>query len=145
MSIPLRRTIAWEFHERLILLVVGDEDPSNHEWDRFVEGCRERAALNLSPGVLVHSSRGAATSRQRRQIAELSVERKTPQAVIVTSAIGRGVVAAMAWLGISNKAFSPDELDQAYAFIGGESLGVSLSEVRARLDVLRSRLHERAA
>lgn len=140
-----RRPIVWEFHERLILLVVGDEDPSTHEWDLFVEGCRERAALDLSPGVLVHTSRGVASSRQRRQIAEISVERRTPHAIIVTSAIGRGVVAAMAWLGICNKAFSPEELEEAYAFIGGDSLGLPLCAVRERLDALRASLDEHPA
>lgn len=136
-------TIAWEFHQRLIVLVIGRASPTVREWDRFVAECAARAADDLNGGVLVVSDGGAPSSTQRHAIANLSAARQTPQAVVVNSAVGRGVVTAMSWLGIRNKPFAPRELMEAFAFVGGAELGVDFATLQAAVRRLERQLEKR--
>lgn len=63
---------------------------------------------------------------------------------MVNSAVGRGVVTAMSWLGIRNKPFAPRELTEAFAFVGGAELGVDFTTVQAAVRRLERQLEKRS-
>jgi hypothetical protein len=101
------------FDDRLIE-VIGEADPSARDWDALLATCRREIAT-LRGGVVL-SDGGRPNAKQRAALAALdgAVVRI---AVLTPSVLARGAVTALHWLGHNIRAFEPDDLDSAFAYI----------------------------
>lgn len=108
-------------------------DPSDASWDAWIDW----SALHPMRKVLVTTRGGAPAPAQRRRLAERRAQAGAePEivALLTDSSVLRGVLTAMSWItGNAVKAFKPDELMQAVAWLG---VAEHSAELRAAIDAL---------
>ncbi len=99
----------------IIVAVHGKADPTQEEWDAFLELCGKTrtAARN---GTLVVTDGGAPNAKQRGKLNELVTNMPTkPISFIVTdSSLVRGVVTALSWFNPNNRALRPSDYKTAF-------------------------------
>ena len=98
-------------------------------------------------GFLVIAREATLTAKQRTEVAEVVNRRKLKGAVILTSAIQRGVVTAIGWLvgGDRLRSYAPKEMDAALEFLGDGNAGEDVAAGAAGHDQHGSiRVHARA-
>jgi hypothetical protein len=120
-------------HFDRVLIAVHDADPpTDEEWERWMELFRGRTETL----VLVESFDGAGpNAKQRRVLAERTQGIDFGAAIMTDSTVARGIVTALSWLGMPQRAFSPGNYKQA-----GLYLGLTKEELeRAVAEVLRLR------
>jgi len=129
--------------------------PTDEEWNRYVDEARTAAeAMASSRGswALIMSDGGGPNGAQRKAIAAVPGIAALPTAVISSSLLTRGMVTATAWLGKEIRAFAPEHIERAYAYLGispeqrtlvihelaslrAELLGEELADVRRLMDL----------
>ncbi len=126
-------SIAHVMHGDLHIVVHGDVSPSDEEWNLYLNVLR--AARPRMRRVLVSTTGGAPSPRQRRSLLDAMGEGRPPTTAVVTgSVVARGVVTALAWIkGDFIRAFSPADLDLALSH-----LAVAESDRPAVIAALRS-------
>ena len=120
--------------------------PSDEEWDalleklpRFAEEARRTGSLPR--GALIVSDGGAPNPRQRKELARVTWATGLaglPKAVVTSSALVRGVVTALNWLGSETRAFAPHELPHALEHLGvpeGHRPGLLLEITKLRAEL----------
>lgn len=122
----------------LFLLVHSRCAPSEQDWSRVIERswqpfARALRARGVRPRCLVWTPSGdGPDAKQRRIIDAVNREVQPSVAVVSASRFARGIVTAISWLGHTEiRAFEPDELEAALAFLGVGSQ--HLSTVHAAL------------
>jgi hypothetical protein len=103
-------TMRWKQVDRWVVVVHGDAPPSDEDWDGYVDFLRE--AIVGRRGLVITDGAGP-NGRQREQLVALPQVTAAPFAVVTPSAVARGIVTALGWLGQSIKAFSPARIDDA--------------------------------
>jgi hypothetical protein len=88
---------------RVCVAVLGDIPPTSEEWSRWVALLSERRGTRLRVLVETHSGPNAA---QRKGLAEALRDDDVRFAILTDSLIVRGIVTALAWLGLPHHAFS---------------------------------------
>jgi hypothetical protein len=118
------------------------DPPSDEEWARYLEVSKTHFG-SLRASVIITDG-GGPNSRQRALLIERYPEfGPVPVAVVSDSAITRGIVTALHWLGKNIRAFRPTDLARAF-----EYLSVPVAEHEAllhRVAVLRSELRSISA
>jgi hypothetical protein len=116
MGVAKRHT-AFAVVDGVFLSVHDRETPGDDEWQAVIDMVRDRDADIES--ALIFSDGGGPNAHQRKLYArEVARSKSRPRAVVTASALARGIVTAISWLGPRMKAFSPDELPEALDFLG---------------------------
>lgn len=121
---------------RVAIAVHDHVPPTDEEWDRWLnayEGRNEaRALIESNAGV-------GPNARQRKILAERSQGKDVRAAILTGSLVVRGIVTAVAWLGIPQRAFPPDHFRQAGEFLGltSEELTQAVEELYRLREVLK--------
>ena len=114
-------------------VIVGFHDtfaPTDDEWSAWVEACR---GVMSDGGVgVVQSLGGAPSATQRAALGEAFGKGRFKTAVLTQSALSRGVVTAISWLGVPVRAYAFGEMHRVQ-----EYLLLSADEVNEVSDILR--------
>jgi regulator of extracellular matrix RemA (YlzA/DUF370 family) len=121
------------FRQGRVMVAVHDATPPTEaEWERWVALVREPAAPVLR--LLIETTgQGGPNAKQRKALADATQGLDVRCAILSDSMAVRGVVTALAWLGLAQKAFQP--LDHRAA---GDYLDLTAAEYRQVLDALPS-------
>jgi hypothetical protein len=92
-----------------------EQPPSDGEWDGWIELCARQTPDRL--GFLIFSDGGGPSSVQRSKLSRIPELKKIPSAVVTSSAVGRGIVTAVSWLGTKVRAFAPVNLRDALDYL----------------------------
>ena len=122
-------------------LVVSKHTFSDAEWDGYLTFLRENLMPGIEPKTIVMSQGASPTAMQRRKLNELTAPYadKSKIAVVTESPIVRGVVAALSWFNPFYRAFPPQDLDRALAFLGIS--GGPAAEVKLMIEMLLQEIH----
>lgn len=101
-------------------------NPTREEWDIYLEmvaGLKVKFDGDCSKfRQLIFTDGGSPTVAQRRAVVDLARglanHGKVRVVIVSRSVIARGVVTAFRWLGFPMGSFAPDELEEAFAFLG---------------------------
>jgi hypothetical protein len=130
------KTLAHKVVGRVLLSALAVKAPTDEEWEGYLQtwlrmpGGEERA-------VLVFTDKAGPTSSQRVRLEAVLEGQPQRTAVITGSRVGRLMVAAVAWANPAIRAFPPDRVREALAF-----LRVPMSELPALLAVARELIAE---
>ena len=129
------RSMAFELVDDLLVMCLGNTEPSNRDWEQWAERCRRMEHR----AILITTAGASPNSRQRARIAEVmeDVERPPPVALLTDSAVVRHVMTAFSWLlgrKQAIKAFPPTAVLEALQW-----LGVQLPPARAQEALTRLR------
>jgi len=127
MAMAISRT------DRVYALVYGEESPTDEEWTHCVALCRERAGRDSR--FLVETRGGGPDAKQRRMLAEAMHNEDTRVAVLTDSFVARGILTALAWLGLPQRGFGLQDLRAAGSYL--ELTQLELSHAASELERLR--------
>jgi hypothetical protein len=99
----------------VVIGVHTERAPSDDEWDGWIELCAKRTPHRL--GFLIFSDGGGPSSVQRSKLSRIPELKTIPSAVVTSSAVGRGIVTAVAWLGTKVRAFAPVNVRDALDYL----------------------------
>jgi hypothetical protein len=120
-------------HDRLYLSVLHGAAPTDPEWDRWIT--MSLARVGLDQRVIVESHNGGPNAKQRKSLADAMRSEDVRVAVLTGSTVVRGIVTALAWLGIPLRAFPMDAHRQAAKYL--ELTPAELDRALAELPRLR--------
>ena len=125
---------------RVAVMVAGRENPSDVEWDRYIDFLEEMRTPGPSSRTLAVSAGGAPSSTQRVRLEQRIGEmRKGSKLAVVTgSTFARGVLNGWALVRPGYRAFSPDKIDEAIRFL--DVPPASISEVEGLVSQLQAEL-----
>src|SRR5262245_22469365 len=103
-------TVAFEIVGPTLVVVFGNDAPSDAEWQAHIVSAKNPAVQ----GLLIVTAGGGPTAAQREQLAREKIA--APAAVVTRSVIARGIVTALSWLGQRTRAFAPAKLLDAMDF-----------------------------
>jgi hypothetical protein len=108
-------TMRWGVIHGILVVVHGEEQPRDAEWEAYMKGFDRRGAIR---GGLAVTDGPGPNGRQRELVARLPRQfLEMPFAVITTSLVVRGIVTALGWGGTNILAFSPGRADSAFAYL----------------------------
>lgn len=116
--------------DRLYLAVLHGAQPTDEEWERWIALGVQRNGLDQR--VLIEARGGGPSAKQRRAIVAAN-KANVRIAVMTESTLVRGIVTAVAWFGVSLRAFPLDAHANAANF-----LGLTALELDTALEVLPS-------
>jgi hypothetical protein len=96
---------------RVYVCVVRDVEPTDREWAYFVELCRQRDGQDIR--CLVESHKTGPNAKQRKALADATTGIDYRAAILTDSIVARGIVTALSWLGVPQRAFAPDDFASA--------------------------------
>jgi hypothetical protein len=108
--------VAFAVLDDLLLGVFGPGNPRDEEWEAYLAAYRKIPAGRAR--VISFTSGGGPNSAQRMRLQDILQGGRQPCAVITRSKTARAIVSALAWFNPDVRAFSPDRLDEALAFLG---------------------------
>lgn len=97
--------------------------PSDEEWEEYLNAHQRYFERGMSMRFLILTEGGAPTATQRMRMNEVVADwmRKNPDcvrtAIITHSSFVRGVVTAIGWFRPIARAFAPDHIQQALAYL----------------------------
>jgi hypothetical protein len=120
----------------VVLGVHAKEDPSDADWHQYVSATRDVLESHGSVKVLAYSMGGGPNAVQRTKANELFKDRPQHVAVMLNSALTRGIVTALSWFNPKIRAFNLDQLDDACKYL--ELPAETAAEIRRMLDHLHA-------
>jgi hypothetical protein len=121
--------LSWAVYRHVLLVAQNTGAPTSGDWSEYMND------------VLVVGEGNKLTSTQRSDVEQLLKRTHGRNAVVSNSPVTRGVMTALAWLGLPVKAFAPTDLDGALAFLDVSS--EHRLEARATLERLQRTLRIR--
>lgn len=120
-----------------VIFVSATKPASDSDWSEYVAWFRANVPPGSSLKSIVFDRAGGPNAAQRKQVNDMTASCSLHVAVLSPSAVGRGVVTAMNWFKKdSYRAFMPEELDSAIAYLG--ITGMDAAELRQTvLNMLR--------
>lgn len=115
--------------DRMTIAVHDTSPPTDEQWARWIALCTGQGEPLR---VLVESHGGAPHAKQRKALNDALTGRAMRSAVLTDSIVARGVVTALAWLGIPLRAFPLGDYKSA-----GDYLGLSQHELTVVVEQLR--------
>jgi hypothetical protein len=94
------------------------EDPCDDDWKLALEWSRTKAREPAMIRYLVLSEGGKPNARQRAEFSKVVGDHSIRTALVTGSVLARGAITAMSWFNADMRAFAPDNLDEAFAFLG---------------------------
>jgi hypothetical protein len=142
------RTFAYAAVDDYLVFVHSDIDPSDEDWTQMI--AETAPMVRTLKGTLVLAGDIKQSARQRKELAEALAGTPVKAAVLSGSALLRGAVTALGWLGGKHRAFAMHELDKALDYLNvppdsRRRIRDLISELRLRLDVSRRKTAEAAA
>jgi hypothetical protein len=133
------RTLRFTKVDDLLLVVHALVDPDPHEWSAMIAESRARA--HGYRRVLVVASNVRLKASQRSELADFVNSNDVKVAVLVDSAVARGMVTALGWVTGKYRAFPTDDIEAAIAYLGGHlDIAIVRDEVRSmQRDLLQGR------
>jgi regulator of extracellular matrix RemA (YlzA/DUF370 family) len=102
---------------RMMLAVHDSAPPSDDEWARWVALVHEPASPELR--LLVETTgQGGPNAKQRKALADATRGLDVRAAILSDSMAVRGVITALAWLGLAQRAFVPGDHRGAADYLG---------------------------
>ncbi|MFT3775497.1 MAG: hypothetical protein QM820_59880 [Minicystis sp.] len=125
-----------------IVMLMGRNNPSDAEWDTYLSAIAAGIAAGMPARALVISNGGAPTPAQRARLekATTPISGQLKAAIVTGSTFVRGVLNAMALVNRGYRAFPPDKLDEAFAYL--DIRPANAGELRAAVAQLRANLGE---
>ena len=137
----MKRTLAYRFWERQVIVLVHTKDsPTDEEWKAYCDDARKwRTQVR---GILVLSEGGGPNSVQRGEL-EAALdhpEYNAKTAVVTLSRVARGIVTALSWFTPKIKAFSTLQIPAALEYLevpprSHDSIGVTIKALRNDLQL----------
>jgi hypothetical protein len=115
--VPTVKTLAFTVVGEVLLSALAVNAPTDEEWDDYL-GAWQRMRGGARRKVLVFAEKAGPTARQRDRLAEVLEGVPQNTAVVTPSAMGRLMVAAVAWANPAIRAFSPARVGEAFDFLG---------------------------
>lgn len=129
---------------RLAVMVAGRDNPSDTEWDRYVDFLEALRTPGPVARTLAITEGGAPSSAQRVRLEKRIGEarRGSKLAVVTSSTFARGVLNAWALVRPGYRAFAPERLDEALQFLDVSPLDIRdvkdvIAELQAELRLRR--------
>ena len=122
--------------DRLFLVVLGVDPPTNDEWCDYLAAV-ERHGIDRTM-QLIYTDGGAPDANQRHCLEEIIRGRLVPVAVVSPSARIRALVTAMSWFNRKIRAFPPSSFRDAIGYLEiplsrVELIEAALAELREAL------------
>ena len=102
--------------ERVFTVVYGADAPTNEEWTRCLALFQERAGQPSR--FLVQTHGGGPDAKQRKVLADTLRNEDARIAVMTDSILARGILTALAWLGLPQRGFALHDLRAAAEYLG---------------------------
>jgi hypothetical protein len=128
----MKATMAWRRSERLIVVVHGEQSPSNLEWQRFLTDCL-LAGLGATLRVLVVSHGGRPDTGQREQLVRAMGKTPSLTVVMTKNAIVRAAASALRFFNPHMIALGLDDMEGAV-----RHLELSVRESEAAVSMRRA-------
>ncbi len=109
------KNVAIKVIDRLFLVVYGTANPSDEEWDAYLDLVKHHGIERTMQ--LICTDGGEPSATQRRVLNELLSGRTVPVAVVSGSVRVRGTVTALSWFNRKISAFPPTALRDAIAYL----------------------------
>lgn len=124
--------IAWDQFGTVLLVAYRADELADADWAEFITAAR---AFRDCTGMVVVTGEARLSHSQRAQLQAYYEDFALRCAVITDSLMMRSAIAAGRWFNVSVKAFPPDQVEEAFAYVRlpGEftdSARESLKEVR---------------
>lgn len=134
------QTMAWSDCGGIFVLVHGEQEPADAEWNRYVEALERSIESSGKFRALVFSPGTGPNMRQRRQLAALTEQQRVPyrSAVITPSTVARAIATLIALRTPDIRAFDPSQLDDAFEHL--ELTEMEKNTVRGSLNTLRRQM-----
>jgi hypothetical protein len=110
------KTLAHTVVGRVLLSALAVKAPSDEEWESYLQTWL-RMPGGAERGVMVFTDKAGPTSAQRVRLEKVLDGKPQRTAVITGSAVGRLMVAAVAWANPAIRAFAPERIADAFAFL----------------------------
>lgn len=118
--------------DRVHVVIHDARPPTDDEWESYLAQLRERR--DSHPRFFIESYGGGPDAKQRRALAEVVDKDAMRVAVLTDSIVARGILTALAWLGLPQRAFAIGAQREAIAFLElDEDEAERLLEVLPRL------------
>ncbi|MGC4094219.1 MAG: hypothetical protein QM756_41180 [Polyangiaceae bacterium] len=125
--------MSWRFEGRLCVVVHSAKSPTNLEWQRFLKDAHEHSGSHMR--ILVVSHGGGPDGDQRTQLARTMSSAPAPTAVMTSSALVRGISAAISFFNRKMKTVDLHDAEGAFGFLGlTASERVKALQLRAHLE-----------
>jgi Ni,Fe-hydrogenase III small subunit len=134
-------TMVFERSALGLVMVVGNDAPSDGEWDAYVADIAQAVSEKLPPRSLVYTAGGAPTPAQRMRLEKVTQAAPGAKvAILVGSTFARGVVNAFALFDPGYRAFAPKDVHAAMDYLGASptqarDADVTLMRLRMQLGV----------
>lgn len=122
--------------DNIVLGAHSKEDPTEEDWESYVAITRKVLDEYGSVKLLVYSLGGGPNSVQRSKANDVFKERPQHVAVMLNSAILRGVVTALSWFNPKVRAFNLEQLEEACRYL--EISDAQLDQVREAFPLLKA-------
>jgi len=126
------RTLRFALVEDLFLIVHAPVDPEPRDWSVLM--AQSRASARGFRRCLVSSGDAKLTAKQRGELAAFVKGHECKVAVLLDSAVTRGMVTALGWVTGKYRAFGSEDIEGAAAY-----LGTQLDPARIRDEILTMR------
>lgn len=136
--------MAFEILVDITVVVHTKHPPNDDEWEAYLTSHAPFFDRGMGWRFAIFTDGGAPTAVQRMKMNEMVADwmRRNPDcirsAIITKSAFVRGVVTAIGWFRPIARAFSPDNLDQALAYL--DVPASRLSEIQTLVPKLKAKL-----
>jgi hypothetical protein len=129
--------------DRVYTLVYGADPPTDEEWSQCLAMFRERTGQDTR--CIVQTRGGGPDAKQRKVLADTMRNEDTRVAVMTDSIVARGILTALAWLGLPQCGFALNDLHAAANYLGLSS--EELQHAEQELERLRFELeyHDKRA
>lgn len=110
--------MGFEIHSDLVVGVYGAKEPSNQEWNEYVEALKK--IVDRHPPVLTVSDGGGPNAGQRQRLLSIYSKEHHDQirvAVVSDATAVYGVVTAISWFNSTIKAFKIGKIEEAFSYL----------------------------
>jgi hypothetical protein len=129
------RTLRYASVDDIFLIVHAHVDPDPTEWNLLME--QSRASVRRYRRCLVSSADSKLTAKQRNDLGEFVKTNECNVAVLVDSALTRGMVTALGWVTGRYRAFNSDDVEGAVAYLESE---VAPAKIREEIRSMRKEM-----
>lgn len=129
----IQTTMGWHFSDQLSVTVHGTLDPSDEEWQSYLDDLRSLPNV-ADIVVLVYSEGGGPKALHRAALERALAEAGKPKvrvALVSANRVMRGIGTAISWFNPHLRVFAPSKLDAALGYLELEPDGAA--DARRRL------------
>lgn len=136
----IHTNMGWHFADRLSVTVHGRVDPSDAEWQSYLDDLLSLPNV-ADNAVLVYSEGGGPKALHRAALERAMAEAGQPEArvaLVSASRVMRGIGTAISWFNPHLRVFAPSKLDSALSYLELEP--EQCTDARRRLREIGARL-----